>query len=195
MKLSVGEFEAMQMPWRKWWIEKIELDYFKSFGMNLEGKRILEVGCGSGYAASLLLKENPNEYIGIDIMPEQIALAEEKNLSRARFIVGDAGNLTDFKSGVIDAIFDFCILHHVVGWRKFFDDSYRVLRQGGSIYLADLSKRCIHITDFFLHWDHNEECLFTFKELEEQAEHSGFTISKRKNLMGLEAVYKFTKEV
>ena len=29
MKLSVKEFDAMQMGWRKWYIEKVELKTFK----------------------------------------------------------------------------------------------------------------------------------------------------------------------
>ena len=33
MKLSVREFDAMQMGWRKWYIEKVELKTFKKFGL------------------------------------------------------------------------------------------------------------------------------------------------------------------
>ena len=37
MKLSVKEFDAMQMGWRKWYIEKMELKTFKKFGfVNME---------------------------------------------------------------------------------------------------------------------------------------------------------------
>lgn len=193
MKLSIGEFEAMQMPWRKWWIEKIEFNNFKNFGMDIKDRSVLEVGCGSGYAATLLTKENPQKYCGIDIMPEQVKLANERGLINASFNVGDASDLKEFEAESVDAIFDFCILHHVEGWRKFFEDSHRLLRNGGSIYIADLSKRCIHITDFFLHWNHAEECLFTFRELENQAKKCGFEISGKKNYLGLEAIYRFRK--
>ena len=76
MKLSIKEYEAMQMGWRKWYIEKIELKTFCDFGLIIEGKDILEVGCGSGYAASLIGKEGPASYTGLDIMPEQLEKAE-----------------------------------------------------------------------------------------------------------------------
>ena len=40
------------------------------------GKDILEVGCGSGYSASLIVKDHPKSYTGMDIMPEQLEKAE-----------------------------------------------------------------------------------------------------------------------
>ena len=45
MKLSKKEFDAMQMGWRKWYIEKAELKTFKKFGLVLRDADILEVGC------------------------------------------------------------------------------------------------------------------------------------------------------
>ena len=60
MKLSPKEFDAMQMGWRKWYIEKVELKTFRKFGLEITGKDILEVGCGNGYAASLITAEQPN---------------------------------------------------------------------------------------------------------------------------------------
>ena len=54
MKLSTKEFDAMQMGWRKWYIEKVELKTFRKFGLVLSGADILEVGCGNCYAATLI---------------------------------------------------------------------------------------------------------------------------------------------
>ena len=49
MKLSGKEFDAMQMGWRKWYIEKTELRTFRKFGFVIKGADILEAGCGSGF--------------------------------------------------------------------------------------------------------------------------------------------------
>ena len=193
MKLSVSEFEAMQMGWRKWYIEKVELKTFKKFGLDIKDADILEVGCGSGYAASLITAEGPRSYTGLDIMPEQLEIARKRGLKKAVFVEGSADNLERFPDRSFDAILDFCILHHVEGWRTFFDESYRVLRDGGSIYIADLSKRCIHMVDALLHWGHAEEALFTLREFEEEGNRRGFTTVRKASDLGLEGYFRFQK--
>ena len=194
MKLSTKEFDAMQMGWRKWYIEKIELKTFEKFGLDLRNADVLEVGCGNGYAASLLTERGVNSYTGLDIMPEQLAIARNRKLPNASFMLGSADDLSLFPDRSFDAILDFCILHHVEGWRTFFDESCRVLKSGGSIYAADLSKACIHIVDALLHWDHAEEALFTFKEFEEEANKRGFETVHKANDLGLEGYFRFRKK-
>ena len=194
MKLSTKEFDAMQMGWRKWYIEKIELKTFEKFGLDLRGADVLEVGCGNGYAATLITARGVSSYTGLDIMPEQLAIARNRKLPKASFVLGSADDLSLFQDRSFDAILDFCILHHVEGWRIFFDESRRVLRGGGSIYVADLSKRCIHIVDTLLHWDHAEEALFTLKEFEEEANKRGFETVNKANDLGLEGYFRFRKK-
>ncbi len=194
MELSIGEFEAMQMGWRKWWIRELELRSFEDFGLQIEGKDILEVGCGSGYSASLITAKNPKSYTGLDIMEEQLDLAKRKNLHNAGFVKGSADDLSRFEEKSFDAVLDFCILHHVEGWRTFFDEAHRVLKDGGRIYIADLSRTCIHITDACFHWGHAEEALFSFRELEEEANRRGFVTVKKDSWLNLEAIFCFEKD-
>ena len=194
MKLSVKEFDAMQMGWRKWYIEKMELKTFKRFGLVIKGADILEVGCGSGYAASLLTAEQPRSYTGLDIMPEQLEIARGRALPGASFVEGSADDLRRFPDGSFDVVLAFCILHHVEGWRTFLDECRRVLRDGGSVYIADLSKRCIHIVDALLHWGHAEEALFTLREFEAEANRRGFETVRKTSDLGLEGYFRFRKE-
>ena len=194
MKLSAKEFDAMQRKWRKWYIEKVELRTFQKFGLDLRDADVLEVGCGNGYAASLITARGVNSYTGLDIMPEQLEIAQKRNLPKACFVLGSADDLSAFPDRSFDAILDFCILHHVKGWRTFFDESCRVLKSGGSIYAADLSKACIHIVDALLHWDHAEEALFTFKDFEEEANKRGFETVHKANDLGLEGYFRFRKK-
>ena len=194
MKLSTKEFDAMQMGWRKWYIEKVELRTFQKSGLDLRDADVLEVGCGTGYAASLITARGINSYTGLDIMPEQLEIARKRNLPNACFVLGSADDLSAFPDKSFDAILDFCILHHVEGWRSFFDESRRVLKDGGSIYAADLSKTCIHIVDALLHWDHAEEALFTLREFEKEANKRGFETVKKANDLGLEGYFRFRKK-
>ncbi len=194
MKLSGKEFDAMQMGWRKWYMEKIELRTFRKFGLELKGADILEVGCGNGYAASLITAEQPRSYTGLDIMPEQLEIARGRNLPGASFVEGSADDLSRFPDESFDAVLDFCILHHVEGWRTFFDECRRVLRGGGSIYAADLSRQCIHMVDALLHWGHAEEALFTLREFEAEANRRGFVTVHKASDLGLEGYFRFRKE-
>ena len=193
VKLSVREFDAMQMGWRKWYIEKVELKAFRKFGLVIKDADILEVGCGSGYAASLITAQGPRSYTGLDIMPEQLEIAKGRGLKNASFIEGSADDLSMLPDKSFDAVLDFCILHHVEGWRTFFDECHRVLKDDGSVYIADLSKRCIHIVDAILHWGHAEEALFTLQEFEAEANRRGFTTVHKANDLGLEGYFRFLR--
>lgn len=193
MKLSTKEYDAMQSGWRKWINEHMEIKGFKDWGMDFTGKDILEVGCGSGYSASLIVKDSPRSYTGIDIMPEQLEKAKALGLSNARFIQGDVADLSCFEDGSFDMIVDFMILHHVEGWRSFLGEAFRVLRPGGEMYINDLTKKGVHLTDFIFHWGHAEEPLFTMKEFEEQANKCGFITRERYHYAGLDCCFKFQK--
>ncbi len=193
MKLNEKEFKAMQSDFRKWVNEHWEIKGFKDWGMDFHRKDILEIGCGSGYSASLIMKDNPKSYTGIDIMEEQLELANVRNLSGARFIEGDVADLGFMEDESIDMIVDFMILHHVEGWRNFLNEAFRVLRPGGEMYINDLTRKGVHLTDFFMHWNHAEEPLFTMKEFEEQANYNGFITMNRFNYLGLDCCFKFVK--
>ncbi|MDO4853237.1 MAG: class I SAM-dependent methyltransferase [Clostridia bacterium] len=193
MKLSNREFDAMQSRWRKWVNRKLEIPGFRDWGMDFAGKDILEIGCGSGYSASLIVQDHPKSYTGVDLMPEQLEKAEALGLSNARFVQGDVADLGCFRDASFDMIVDFMILHHVEGWRTFLDEAFRVLRPGGEMYINDLTRKGVHLTDFLFHWGHAEEPLFSMQEFEAQANRSGFVTAERCNYMGLDCCFKFQK--
>jgi len=91
MKLSLREYDAMQSGWRKWINEHMEIGGFKAWGMDFAGKDTLEVGCESGYSASLIVKDHPKSYTGMDIMPEQLEKAEALGLARRAVRPGGRG--------------------------------------------------------------------------------------------------------
>ena len=194
MKLTVQEFEAMQSKSHLWFNEHGELAGFKRWGLKIPGADILEVGCGWGYCASLIMREKPHSYVGLDVMPEQLEIARSRELDGARFEQGDAADLSRFADNSFDYILDFCILHHVEGWRSFLQEAHRVLKPGGSLFVHDLSKKGVHLVDFFSKYDHSEVPLFTLKEFEEQAKKSGLTVAKRWNWAWLDGFYRIDKK-
>ena len=140
------------------------------------------------------MREGPKSYVGLDVMPEQLEIAKKRGLENAVFEQGDAADLSRFADNSFDYILDFCILHHVEGWRSFLDEAYRVLKPGGSVFIHDLTKKGIHMVDFFSKYGHSEAPLFTLKEFEEQAEKSGLVIARRWNWVRLDGVYRLDKK-
>jgi ubiquinone/menaquinone biosynthesis C-methylase UbiE len=153
MKLSDVEFRAMDTWWRKWGQEHFELPLFGRLGLNIKGKDVLEVGCGNGYGASLIHRQSPRSYIGIDVMEEQIEVAR-KRYPLYNFLVQDATDLSQFAGETKDVVIIFGVLHHIPEWRKVIEEIKRVLRPGGSLFVEEPRGMDIKLFDFFFRWGH-----------------------------------------
>ena len=85
----------------------------------------------------LLHEKYPDKhYVGLDLTPEMIHVAQAKELSNTEFIVGDSENLP-FDEDSFDAIICSNSFHHYPNPQNFFDSAYRVLRKGGRLILRD----------------------------------------------------------
>ena len=99
---------------------------------NLEGKRMLDIGCGYGrdtrYFASLLM----NTW-GIDFSNEAIKIALQHPYKNTIFAIGDALNIPYSNN-----YFDFCFCNCVIHWfsyeniKKAICEAYRVLTTDGT---------------------------------------------------------------
>lgn len=139
-RLGKKEFLAMNNPIRRFLQRTLEMKVFCGFlkknNVNLNGKVLLDVGCGSGYSTKLLIRKfKPSEIVAFDIMPEQISLAKKRNLN-ARVYVGDALNI-DMKSDSCDAVFIFGVLHHIPQWKDVMVEIKRVLKDGGVLLVEE----------------------------------------------------------
>ncbi len=177
MKLSDVEFRAMQTIWRKWGQKYFELPFFQRIGLDVRGKDILEIGCGSGYGAFLLNQLNPKSYIGLDLMEEQIQLAREK-YPHYQFHVQDATDLSQFPNASKDTVIIFGVLHHIVGWRKTIDEIARVLKPTGDLFLEEPRGNDVKSFDFFFRWGHPDSD-FSLKALEAYLQSRGLNILRK----------------
>jgi ubiquinone/menaquinone biosynthesis C-methylase UbiE len=105
------------------------------------GEDILEIGCGSGAGARMLVRGfNPRRLYLTDIDLRMVALAKDrlsKKVSRPLcFCVGDATRLP-FRNEMAHAVFGFGFLHHVPAWRDGLAEIHRVLKPGGIYYLEE----------------------------------------------------------
>ena len=162
----------------------IEFPNFKSMGLGQDPGDLLEIGCGSGYGATLLLTLQLQSYLGVDLMPEQIALAQQRRLAKAVFTTGDATNLSGIGAGSKDTVVIFGVLHHIPEWRKVIEESHRELRPGGKLFLEEPGGEFLNMWEPLFHWGHLGEGMFRLRELEACLHACGFTILRRRYLFG-----------
>jgi ubiquinone/menaquinone biosynthesis C-methylase UbiE len=137
---------------RKWW-EDNALDYQEERQIPIEvnygpgtpnenslklledinGKDILEIGCGGAQCGVALAKKGAN-VIGIDISEEQLKyakkLADENNVN-INFLQGDITRLEKIKSNSQDVVFSSYAIMYVDDLTTCFKEVYRVLKDKG----------------------------------------------------------------
>lgn len=103
-------------------------NYIKKFGQSLAGKRILDLGCGTGYYTCIFGKKN--DVIGIDI--QNVVRSECRNFD---FRLADVTNLP-FEKDNFDVVVSFDVIEHVEEDKKMMAEAYRVLKNNGRIFLG-----------------------------------------------------------
>jgi ubiquinone/menaquinone biosynthesis C-methylase UbiE len=101
----------------------------------------LEIGCGRGAGASLLLQQFlPRRLFALDLDETMIrqgqAYLARRRMDRIHLLVGDATRLP-FPSGSMQAIFGFGVLHHLPDWQAGLAEITRVLAVGGVYFLEE----------------------------------------------------------
>lgn len=191
MRLSPREFKGMQSAFRRFLQRTIEYPNFKRMGLTQENRAILEIGCGSGYGAELLLSLNPKKYIGVDLMSEQIELAQKRNLPNCEFLIRDAADLSEFVDGSWDIVVVFGVLHHIPAWRNVIDEVVRLLRPGGMMFIEEPSLDAIRFWDRLFHWGHPDA--FSLKNFEEYVNAVGLSIEEKNRLFVGFFAYRIVK--
>lgn len=107
--------------------------------VDLEGRSVVEVGCGYGAGSAHLLKtRNPASLVGVDINKDLVASClERRQLANLSFLQGDAQDLP-IKAGTIDAVVNIESSHCYPSRARFFEEVVRILRPGGSFLFADI---------------------------------------------------------
>jgi ubiquinone/menaquinone biosynthesis C-methylase UbiE len=105
----------------------------------LNGKVVLDIGCGLGYSSMLFAKKGA--YVnGIDISPKMIERAKEAAVvngvsERTNFYVMNAEAL-EFANETFDIVYGHSILHHL-DLGKARTEIYRVLKKGGKVVILE----------------------------------------------------------
>ena len=148
-----------------------------------EGADVIELGCGTGYYA-MHFSSRCRTYLGVDMVPEHIAILEEKirvsGRKNVRAQLGDATALTEVAGGSFDVVLCLGPMYHLPDRERelVFAQCRRILRPGGIAAFAYVNKvgvyagGCIH--------DKLRASYPMPEEMEEAAARHGFV--KLKNL-------------
>jgi len=108
-----------------------------------EGDIVLDLGSGAGIDAILAAKKvgKNGKVIGVDMTEEMIEKAKEnakkQGVENVEFLLGEIENLP-IEDNFVDTIITNCVINLSPDKAKTFSEAYRVLKQGGKIYLSDI---------------------------------------------------------
>jgi SAM-dependent methyltransferase len=120
----------------------IQLYHRTATQADLEGKRVLEVGCGHGGGASYLVRTlRPASYTGLDLNGAAIAFCRRRHdLPNLDFVQGDAEKMP-FPDQSFDAVINVESSAAYPHFSRFLAEVGRVLRPGGHFLYTDLRPR------------------------------------------------------
>ena len=103
----------------------------------IQGARVLDVGCGSGYGSAHLAERGAASVLGIDPSETAIAFSRDHftrhNLEFRRMA---AEALGDLPAASVDVVFSSNALEHVADLAAFFRGAWQVLRPDGTLLIA-----------------------------------------------------------
>ena len=138
----VPELEASEKHWRLFYSPD-----------EVRGKSVLDAGCGTGIFSIIFARNGAGRVTGIDISPGSLETA--KSL-KARFAVDNAEfRLQDmlrlpFADGSFDIVWAWGTVHHTTDPFRAISELIRVLRPGGSLFLAVYKKTKVTFVHEFI---------------------------------------------
>jgi ubiquinone/menaquinone biosynthesis C-methylase UbiE len=111
-------------------IQRSEAGVLRKLGGDVRGGRVLEVGCGRGVGAEIILDEFGAATVdAFDFDPDMLRRAEKRLAARGDRVRLWHGDVTAIaaEDSSYDAVFDFGIIHHVPKWRDAIAEICRIL--------------------------------------------------------------------
>lgn len=106
------------------------------FPEDLQGKDILNAGCGPGKYAEILYSRGAR-VIGFDLSPKMVEHAIARNARPDAFFVHDmSAPLSMFSQGSFDFVLSALSLDYVENWELTIREFHRVLRPGGAVIMS-----------------------------------------------------------
>lgn len=111
----------------------------EKFAKTTDGKRLLDIGCGTGFILSLA-HSCFEEVYGIDITPAMLNVAaskfREQKVNNVKLIRTSSDRLP-FPDSYFDVVTAYGFLHHLPTLLPTFREVYRVLKDRGGVFYTD----------------------------------------------------------
>lgn len=146
MLLNSFEYALMNNPIRAAVQRRFEARRLLHLGGPMHGGLALEIGCGRGVGAALILDLFGADRVhAFDLDRRMIANARSRLRARGARVRLWAGDATWIAApdATYDAVFDFGIIHHVPEWRCALTEVARVLKPGGRFYAEEVLRAAI----------------------------------------------------
>ena len=139
------------------------------------GDLVIDLACGPANQLGLVAELNPDtRFLGIDLSAPMLQRAkdhiDELQLDNVELLESDIADLSNLSDNSVDAVISTMALHHlptVDHLLKTFEETKRVLKSGGGVYLADFAHlKSDKAIDYFAHQYKNQQPeLFTLDYL------------------------------
>lgn len=102
----------------------------------VKDKRVLDVGCGPGVYAEILIRMGA-EVVALDANPKMVAFAQARLGDKVRVIQASLEEpLEFFKDESFDLVLAPLVMDYIRNWRATFNEFYRILRAGGTLVFS-----------------------------------------------------------
>lgn len=144
LRINTDDKYSMLMNWPerlwihspvRWFVQILEVRKWLKVGANKRVHRALEIGCGTGRGARIVVRKMGYQNIVAFDLEERLVRKSLRNrprslAERVQYFVGDAQDLP-FRDAYFDAVINFGIIHHVLDWQRCIKELNRVSKSGG----------------------------------------------------------------
>lgn len=120
------------------YLNSFENDVVLKFLGNLKGKKVLDIGCGTGRIIKNLMEAGA-KVVAADVSEEMLKVTKKK-FKDAEIVCADIENLP-FKDKSFDCVLALFVVVHLRDLQKAFDEVYRVLKDGGTFIVSNINQR------------------------------------------------------
>jgi len=107
----------------------------------VEGKIVLDAGCGVGYGSRELRLGPAGSYVGVDRSPEAIRAAQREYAAPDRFFLRGDVTALPFADGHFEAVLSFEVIEHLREVHRYLAELRRVLRSTGACVISTPNRR------------------------------------------------------